>query len=68
VAEDPILESQIANERSEIENAPKVPLRQYQPTSGLAGRCHWCGRISSDLVLVEGERYKGRDCCGGRHA
>lgn len=65
-------EQQIAAEARELENAPSVPLRQFQPqTSGGAGRCHWCGRFSTDLVLVEViegfERYKGVACCGGRH-
>lgn len=65
------LEAQVAAEAKQIEKAPKIPLAKLQPqSSGMAGRCHWCGRISSDLVLVEvidgSERYKG-ECCGGRH-
>lgn len=66
------LEQQIERERKEIEDAPKIPVAQLRPRdSGTAGRCHWCGRFSQNLVLVEvvngQERYKGVECCGGRH-
>ena len=60
------LEKQIETERLEIENAPKVPVK-----TGIIGRCHWCGRISGNLVYVETvhnvQRFKGVDCCGLRH-
>jgi hypothetical protein len=60
------LEAQIAAEKKAIDEAPVVPIK-----SGLIGRCSWCGRVSENLVYVDTvhgqERYKGRDCCGGRH-
>lgn len=67
-----ILEAAVAFERKAIDKAPKVPLVKYQPmSSGMAGRCNWCGRVSADLVLVDvfhgAARYKGKDCCGQRH-
>lgn len=70
------LQKQVEREKADLENAPKVQIKQ--PTSlGTAGRCHWCGRISQNLVPVHdynhagteivNERYKGAECCGGRH-
>jgi hypothetical protein len=61
------LDKQIADEQAAIDDAPKVPVSEYQkPTSHLAGRCHWCGQFRTDLELVEVihavERYKG-GCC-----
>ena len=61
------MEQQIAAEERAILDAPRIPLSQLQPEGyGLRGRCHWCGRWSTDLELVEvrdgQERYKGR-CC-----
>lgn len=68
-----IQDQQIAEERKAIEEAPAVPLASLQPqSSGMAGRCYWCGRISSDLIYVDTvhaiDRYKGRECCGQRHS
>lgn len=69
------LEKQIERERKEIEDAPKIPVEQFRPkSSGMAGRCHFCGRMAKNLVPVHdilngkivNERYKG-ECCGGRH-
>lgn len=64
------LDKQIAAEAKEIQEAPKMPLQQPR-TTGMSGRCGWCGKFSDDLVLVEVfhgvERYKGTECCGGRH-
>lgn len=60
------LDVQVALEKTQIENAPKVPL------SGNVGICNWCGRVAQNLVPVEliggVMRYKG-ECCngGGRH-
>lgn len=60
------LDKKIEREAKEIADAPKI-----QPGPAVA-RCHWCGRMTSDPVLVESvngiERYKGRECCGGRHS
>lgn len=74
----PDLEQQIEQERLEIDAAPKVPIREFMPRdSGSAGRCGWCGQMSANLVGVHdygangkviNERYKGVECCGGRHA
>lgn len=70
------LEAQIERERKELESAPKIPIAQFQPKeTGTTGRCGWCGQVSDHLVEAEritvGNqaiiRYKGRDCCGGRH-
>ena len=66
------LAKQIAAEHSEIENAVKIPLRHL---TGNVGRCHFCGRISQNLIEVErftqnGQtiiRYKGAECCGGKN-
>jgi hypothetical protein len=65
------LDAQIKAEAAQIQNAPKIPVRQLQPqTTGLAGRCSWCGRFSTNLQLVDVfhgvERYKG-ECCGGHN-
>lgn len=65
------LEAQIELERLELENAPKIPIAQFQPKeTGTAGRCGWCGRIALHLVFVETvdgvDRFKG-ECCGQRH-
>lgn len=66
------LEAQIEQEAKELESAPKVPVHRYQPmTTASAGRCHWCGRFTDDLVYVDTthgiDRYKGVSCCGQRH-
>ena len=68
------LDAQIAKERAELINAPKVPVSQLQKQSqarGQAGRCAWCGKFSQDVVYVDTihgqERFKGVECCGGRH-
>jgi hypothetical protein len=76
------LEAQITVEQKQILEAQQVPVSSMQPlNSGMAGRCHWCGRISNNLVPVYdygpltpqgtapiiNERYKGLECCGGRH-
>lgn len=60
------LQVQIALEKAEIDNAPRVSL------GGNVGICNWCGRVSQNLVLVEVVngigRYKGGCCNGGnRH-
>lgn len=56
---------EIERERADIENAPRSPV-----TTGQVARCSWCGRIG-EVVLVDTmhgvERYKGVNCCGGRH-
>ena len=43
----------------------------FSASKGIVGRCSWCGRVQPNLVLVETiggvDRYKGTDCCGGRH-
>lgn len=61
------LDDQVAQEKAEIENAPKVPLSQFQPTQ-YAGRCSFCGQPSMNLIYVDSmhgqERFRG-DCCGG---
>lgn len=55
----------IERERLDILAAPGIPI-----VTGQVGRCSWCGRIG-DVVLVDTmhgvERYKGVNCCGGRH-
>lgn len=60
------LEAQIKAEQEEIENAPKIPVRQLQ--SGIKGRCSFCGKLAENLTLVDSmhgaERYRG-ECCGG---
>lgn len=61
------LEKQIAAEQAEILNAPAVPVK-----SGVHGRCHFCGRISDNLIEVRSIpdhpiRYKGAECCGGQN-
>ena len=70
------LEKQIERERLEIENAPKIPISQFTPKeTGTSGRCGWCGRVAAHLVeadrIGKGNnviiRYKGTECCGGRH-
>lgn len=63
-----MLASQVAREAHAIKNAPVV-------TPGPpAGRCHFCGAVSRELVFAhaiehprEGmiQRYRGVDCCGG---
>lgn len=68
------LEKQIQRERKEIEEAPKVPLDTFRPkSSGMAGRCHFCGRMAKNLVPMHdtlpsgqiiNQRYIG-ECCGG---
>lgn len=66
-------EKQIERERKEIEEAPKVSVDTLRPkSSGMAGRCHFCGRMAKNLTPVHdmlagkivNERYKG-ECCGG---
>lgn len=68
------LNAQIEQERKELEGAVKIPVSQFQPRAhGESGRCGWCGRWSDDLVIAEMHpltghvRYKGVQCCGGRH-
>jgi hypothetical protein len=62
------IEDQIAREREELANVAKIPVAQLRPKTGAHGRCGFCGRVSTNLVLVEVthgvERYKG-DCCNG---
>lgn len=58
---------QVELEQQELAAAPAVP------SAGLQGRCHFCGAVVRDIVLVEQvgppgfqvERYRGTDCCGG---
>lgn len=61
------LEAQIAQEKAELDNAPKVPVSQYQPTV-YSGRCSFCGQPAMNLIYVDAmhgtERFRG-DCCGG---
>jgi hypothetical protein len=49
----------------------RVSHSMAEATVGIVGRCSWCGRVQSDLVLCETvggvNRYKGIACCGGRH-
>jgi hypothetical protein len=62
------LDEQVEQERKVLEQAPKQAVSNFQPQSlGQQGRCGWCGRWSQDLVQVEPGRYKGVECCGGRH-
>jgi hypothetical protein len=62
---DELLDKQIAAEAREIENAPAAKIE-----TGVHGRCHFCGRISDNLIEVRTIpdhpiRYKGAECCGG---
>ena len=47
------LEKQIAKEAAELANAPKIPIRYFQPGPDKNTRCHFCGQLSDDLKLVE---------------
>jgi hypothetical protein len=62
------LEDQIAREKAELENAPKIPLASLLSKGGPKGRCSWCGQFSQDLVYVDTihgvARFKGSECCG----
>lgn len=66
------LAAQIAAEKAEIENAPKILLSQLMPNTGKSGRCCKCGQVSGNLLYMDTvhgqERWVGYECCGGRHA
>lgn len=60
------LAKQVEREAAEIAAAQPVS------SSGLTGRCHFCGAVTRNLQFVERvgdppnviERYRGEDCCG----
>lgn len=62
------LESQIADEKAQIDNAPKVDISHY--LGGNLGRCSYCGQPSANLVYTDSlhghDRYKCMERCYAR--